>query len=867
LSLTSGSRLGPYEILAPLGAGGMGEVFRARDTRLGREVALKVLPEALARDRERLSRFEQEARAASALNHPNIVTIHDIGSEGETAFIAMELVDGKTLRELEVAGPLPVRRLLNGAAQVAEGLAKAHAAGIVHRDLKPENVMVSKDGFVKILDFGLAKLVEPESGGASAMPTLGQPETHPGTVMGTVAYMSPEQASGEPLDFRSDQFSLGSMLYEMTTGQKAFQKKTAAETMSAIIRDEPEPVAKLRPDLPLPVRWMLERCLAKDREERYASTRDLARDLASVRDHLSEVSSGAEAMLGVPARGKPRRRLVPIALGLALASAGLLAGWGLTRKLSPGVPTAPSFRRLTFHNGQLGNARFAADGQTIVYGAAWGGAGGFSLYQMRVGSPESGRFEFGADPTDILAISGTNELALLVGRPGPVNTLARVPMSGGTPRKVLEGVRYAGADFSPDGKQLAVAHLAGGKVRLEFPIGKVLVPDGVDSPRFSPDGERIAFIDRGGSQLALSVIDRLGESKKIVSAGWASIAGAPGWMPDGREIWFTASAAGPGEPEALWAVDLAGRRRLVMRVPGALELDDISRKGRVLIAHHTMTRGVRGASAAEPDGRELSWLDASFVADLSPDGKTILLTEMGEGAGPRPVIYLRRTDGSPAVKIGEGLALSLSPDGRWVFAYNPPAEGKPASLSLLPTGPGQARTIEGGGFTDFGWGAWLPDGKSVVFSAEKPDGGSRLYVQAVPDGKPRPIGHEKTRLVRWSSPVSPDGKYVVAIQGGRVLLVPIDGAGEARVLEGLKPSLERVAQWSSDSRALYVYSTGERPTRVWLLDLSTGRKHLWKELVSEYPYTFHVRVTPDGKTWVTEGGEVLSELYVVEGLH
>ena len=342
MTLSPGTRLGAYEVLAPIGAGGMGEVFRARDTRLGREVALKVLPEALAQDRERLARFEQEARAASALNHPNIVTIHEIGREGETAFIAMELVDGKTLRELELAGAMPVRKILGVAAQVAEGLAKAHAAGIVHRDLKPENVMVSKDGFVKILDFGLAKLVEPQSGEVSAMPTMARPETHAGTVLGTVAYMSPEQASGEPLDYRSDQFSLGSMLYEMSTGQKAFQRKTAAETMSAIIREEPEPVAKLRPDLPLPVRWMLDRCLSKDREERYVSTKDLARDLASVRDHISEVSSGAEAMLVRDGKARPASDRAPGSRGRAgrgfdsgrLARGAVLVGWTTGRPRS-----------------------------------------------------------------------------------------------------------------------------------------------------------------------------------------------------------------------------------------------------------------------------------------------------------------------------------------------------------------------------------------------------------------------------------------------------------------------------------------------------------------------------------------------------
>src|SRR6266496_3471221 len=248
----------------------MGEVYRARDPRLGREVALKVLPEEVSSDRDRLSRFEQEARAASALNHPNIITIYEIGRADANSFIAMELVEGKTLRELALPGPLSIRRAIGIAAQVSEGLAKAHAVGIVHRDLKPENVMVSKDGYVKILDFGLAKLVEPESGELSAMPTLARPETHPGTVLGTVGYMSPEQASGQRLDFRSDQFSLGSILYEITSGQKAFARKTAAETMSAIIREDPEPLGKLRPDSPLPLRWIVERCLAKDPEERYA---------------------------------------------------------------------------------------------------------------------------------------------------------------------------------------------------------------------------------------------------------------------------------------------------------------------------------------------------------------------------------------------------------------------------------------------------------------------------------------------------------------------------------------------------------------------------------------------------------------------
>ena len=303
----------------------MGEVYRARDARLSREVAIKVLPESLASDVERLRRFEKEARSASALNHQNIVTIYDIGSESGVSFIAMELVDGVTLRELLASGPLPTKRLLQISPQIAEGLARAHEAGIVHRDLKPENVMVKKDGLVKILDFGLAKLASTGSGSdeASQLPTM--TGTQPGVVVGTVSYMSPEQASGQTVDFRSDQFSLGSMLYEMATGRRAFQRKTAIDTLSAILNDDPEPLATANPQAPAPLRWIAERCLAKEPRLRYASTEDLARDLASLRDHVSEVSSSSGT---VPAsRGSNRRRLsLPVLGAVAAALALILAG-------------------------------------------------------------------------------------------------------------------------------------------------------------------------------------------------------------------------------------------------------------------------------------------------------------------------------------------------------------------------------------------------------------------------------------------------------------------------------------------------------------------------------------------------------------
>jgi len=861
MALQPGQRLGGFEVLAPIGAGGMGEVYRARDTRLGREVALKVLPESLASDRGRLSRFEQEARAASALNHPNIVTIYEIGREGETAYVAMELVDGKTLRELAASGAMPVKRVLNVAAQVAEGLAKAHGAGIVHRDLKPENVMVSRDGFVKILDFGLAKLAEPQSDQLSAMPTLGTPQTTAGTVLGTVAYMSPEQASGETVDYRSDQFSLGSMLYELSTGRKAFQKKTAAETMSAIIREEPEPAGKLRPDLPLPVRWILDRCLAKDRDERYASTKDLARDLAGLRDHISAASSGSEAMLA--ATGRPRRRFA-LPLVLAALAAGLAAGWGLSRSVPSRAPSAaPILTRLTFRRGSLSNARFAPDGKTIVYGARWAGeTAGTKLYRMQIGSPESSAFDFQGD---ILAVSPSNELAVLNITPGvDWGTLSRVPMSGGTPKPVLEHVGYAGADFSPDGKDLAVDHTVDGRPRLEFPIGKVVYPDSVEAPRVSRDGRSIAFWD-GQQPSALAVIGRDGGKKHVLSGNWTSHVGAPCWSADSREVWFT--AARPGETEALRAVDLSGRERLLMRTPGSLELDDVSRDGRVLVAHHTLMRTLRVASRSAPELRDLAWLDASFLGDLSADGKILLLTEFGEGSGPFSAVYLRRTDGSPAIKLGEGAGFAISPDGQWVLAERVSAQGKMEGVQLLPTGPGQARSLDTAGIDLLEWGAWLPDARSVVINGARKDGGPRLYLQVVPDGKPVPLGPEGTRLPFATNPVSPDGRYVVGIRANEAILIPLDG-GTPRPVPGLSPPADRVIQWTADSRGLYVWRRGELPAKVWVYDVETGQRRLWKEIpVEDSLVASQIRVTPDGNTWAMYGTQGFSELYLVEGLH
>ena len=469
MPLQLGTRLGPFEILAPLGAGGMGEVYRARDTRLGREVAVKVLSPEFSGDADRRKRFEQEASSASALNHPNIVTIHEIGSTDGTIYIAMEVVDGKTLREVLHGDALSTKKLLDLAYQISDGLAKAHAAGIVHRDLKPENVMVSRDGAVKILDFGLAKLLKTQPEEGSNLPTSVS-ETRAGTVMGTVGYMSPEQASGKPADFRSDQFSLGSIFYEMATGKRAFQRGTSAETLTAIIREEAEPVGQVNANVPGPFRWIIDRCLQKDPDERYASTRDLSRDVRSVREHLSEVTVTGETS-GVATGARPRRKVSFLRALLTAAAivAAFAAGMLLQRRL--GSVTPPSYQQITFGSGTVQSARFAPDGQTIVYSAGWDGkARRLFLKHPSVSRrcpcelPSANRWRFplqarwrspSTAATPIRGLSGN-------ARPRGVDR-RRVPRRRG---------ECPGGELVADGVNMLVVRDVAGKARLEYPMAR-----------------------------------------------------------------------------------------------------------------------------------------------------------------------------------------------------------------------------------------------------------------------------------------------------------------------------------------------------------------------------------------------------------
>jgi eukaryotic-like serine/threonine-protein kinase len=833
----------------------MGEVYRARDTRLGREVALKLLPEEFSTNRDRLRRFEQEARTVSALNHPNIVTIHDVGVEDSVSYIAMELIEGRTLRELLRGGTLPLRRMLEIATHVADGLARAHQAGIVHRDIKPDNVMVSRDGVVKILDFGLAKRTF--SPGAKGEEPTATVATEPGSVLGTVRYMSPEQATGKPVDFRTDQFSFGSVLYELATGKPAFSGETNVDTLSAILHAEPEPLARINPRVPPPMRWIIERCLAKDPASRYSSTEDLARDLAGVREHLSELSGEAVR----PAARPNRRWLFFPTAGLLVAVLGLVAGALLDQRLRRVDP--PSYRQLTFRSGEVGGARFAPDEQTIVYSANWE-RNPVEIFMHRLGNPESRPLLSGAG---LFAISRSAELALgLNGHAVDVwiqsSTLARMGMVGvGAPREVLEDV--SGADWSPDGRELSVIREARAMSSLEYPAGRVLFQRTggyLSHPRVSRKGDLVGFIDhpmRSDNMGSVAVVDRAGK-RRILSTPFSTIQGLA-WSADGSEIWFT--GAPTGRNQALYAVTLSGRQRLLSRVMGSMIMEDVAPSGRVLVVHDSFSEHVRALAPGEEKERDLTWLDLSLSRCISHDGRAVLLLESGEGGGEGNSVFLRKTDGSPAILLGNGAAQALSPDGKWAAAFTRQA-GDPA-LVLYPTGAGETRSIPLPGLEPER-ADWMPDGKQILLSAGEAGHGVRLYLQSLSGGKPRIVGPGGYSTIT-SGAVSPDGRRaVVRGPGDKLFLYPLEG-GELTSLPGLQ-SGDVPAGWDADGHHLYVMQSQDAiPRRVDRFDVRTGKRELWRELGPETG-AVGVHVTPDGRSYVYSYVRKQVDLYLVEGL-
>jgi len=798
MTLATGSKLSHYEVLGPLGAGAMGEVYRAKDSKLGREVAIKVLPEHFAADEERLKRFEREAKTLASLNHPNVAQIHGVDQVGDTCFLVLELVPGESLEERLKRGPMPLEDALEVCRQIAEGLEAAHEAGVIHRDLKPANIRLTPDGKVKVLDFGLAKPASEMHGGSSTDSVLA---TEAGRLLGTPTYMAPEQARGKSIDKRVDIWAFGCVLYECLTAKRAFSGETLSDVFASVLAQEPD-WTRLPAATPPRVRELLQRCFAKDPRARL-------RDIGEARLALA-------GPLGAPASAPAPRRRPGVLLALAtLVGGSALTAWWMRAPAAASGPAA--FLQLNLRSEAIFRALFAPDGKTVVYSAAGSGSSP-ELFIVRPESPEPQ--PLGLKRTQLLSVSSRGDLAVLtdaeyIAHRLFVGTLARVPIGGGAPRPLLEHVREA--DWAPDGERLAITREVDGKDRLEFPIGTVLQQTSgyFSDLRFDPSGSRIAYFEHPSkydNRGSVKVVDLRGRTSTLSSEYW----GMEGivWSPDAREVIFSASVRGEGY--SIFATTESGETRSVYPIPGSSTILDLNREGRWLFTQES-SRIALFARAPQFDGeRDLTWLGQNWGGFLTLDGRTLAFCEGSPSMGPNYGVCVRGTDGSPVLRLGEGNPTDVSLDGKWVLAI---VFSSPPALIAYPVGPGDPLRLERGSIDSYSQALWFRDGKRVLVNAAEPGKGMRYYIQDLQGGLPRPFTPEGIR----DGQLAPDERSILA-RGptGAYASYAIDG-GEPRPVKGLVAS-DLLLRCCPDGRSVLATRIGPVPCVVERVDIESGER-------------------------------------------
>ena len=880
----SGQIIGPYQLQGLLGAGGMGEVYRALDTRVGRQVAFKILPESLAGDEERRRRFEQEARLAAALNHPNIVAIYDVGIDQHPPYIVAELAPGESLRALIAKGPLAARKAVGVAAQIAAGLSAAHAARIVHRDLKPENVIVTPEGTVKILDFGVARAQPKPTAGGETVTIL---QTVAGSVVGTAAYMSPEQARGEEVDHRSDQFSLGLVLYEMLSGKQAFERPSAIQTMSAIVEDEAPPLDR---PIPAQLRWILSRCLAKEREGRYESTGDLARDLANLRDHFSEASGAGTG--AQPAVAASRRR-VSLAASALCAAGGAVLAWCLATLGRDPAAIDLSHYRLTPFGTAFSAQTFSSwspDGKSIAF-LAWNESGKLHLFVQGLDAPTAvqitpsdARVNLGSRPfwspdSRSLYFRCTTDTA--------PSGLCRIPAGGGAATLIQANVQSA--SISPDGKTLAIwPWLPEGDSSLA--IWTASPPEGprrkyapmpfqgsqyYNNPAvgFSPDGTKI---------LLCVALDTRGENCWLLpwpaaAAGSVFSKGLPfsstpqvAWMPDSRYVVFSDSATAT-QPQLYMADTKRGRYWTILAEDRPASLPSLSPDGSQVaytsvLSHsdimeiplgdgavRTLIGGFRNEQrvSASPVAQQLVYVtDRRGVQE-------VWIKSLVEG-WERPLLTPNdiQTDGEPAQGFINPV---FSPDGRRIAVAAKSRSG--AHLYTVFASGGAPVRATSANDLEF-CATWSPDGNWLAYSAVV--GPTPMLLKVRPGSGEAPVKVAPT--YGSAAPVwSPDGEWIADHDSRGLVLVSPDGQRQ-RVLPGDGGPMA----WSHDSRTLYQVRGG--PAALFAVAVATGKERKLRDLPDMDPYSsgspgLSAALTSDEKSIVYTVNRARTEIWILGGVH
>ncbi len=838
---------GRYRVERELGAGGMATVYLAEDLRHHRNVAIKVLHAELSAVLGP-ERFLKEIELTASLQHPHILPLFDSGSANGLLYYVMPFVEGETLRaRLEREKQLAIADVLRIATEAAVALQYAHERGVIHRDIKPENILL-QNGHALVADFGIALAVE-YAGGARM--------TQTGLSLGTPQYMAPEQAMGETrIDGRADVYALGAVTYEMLAGEAPFTGPNAQAIVARVMTESPRALTLQRKSVPAHVEAAVAQALEKLPADRFAAASDFAEALIRPGEPILR---GA----GPGSRGGRRARWGVLAIGglafLATAAAGFLVG-----DHHRAAQASVAYHQVTFASEAIFNARFAPDGRTVVFDAAREGSVP-ALYVVRPDYPEAR--PLGLDDTHLLAVSSRSELALLTHAHylGThrlfVGTLARVPLEGGTPREMLDSVREA--DWSPDGTTLAIIREVGGRDRLEYPIGTLLydAPGYLSDLRISPDGQQLAFLEhptRYDDRGSVDVVDRA-RHRTVLAAGFEAEEGLA-WSADGRLVLFSSAHAGPGLQ--IHEASLRGGARIAIATPGMTTIQDVSRGGRWLATRDSKRHRIRVRPPGGGDEMDLSWLDSSIFPKLSRDGRLLGLEDVGEAAGADYGAIVRKTDGSPAVRLGEGSVEGFSPDGRSVVALVPTT---PAQLRLYPVGVGGTRRLDLGAFSALDHAqVWGPGEDSILACGTISSRTPQCFFRTASDTKWRALtsGGVDAGLA------SPDGQRVLTVSAsGRARLHDLRD-GSSRLVSGLR-ARDRLIRWSPDGESIWVWRADTLPIPVNRVDITTGHRERLETLVPRADpgmlQIFAVTLADDPRVYAYDALQYTSQLFVIEG--